>query len=173
MLTTSWAALTQQAASERYTGTGAGCAGQALTPAGSRSVLQAPRLSPLWAPRLSLLRALHMHWRWAPTTAPAVCCEHSSHHRNQNTEHSAESRLVRARAMLQMPSRTDAGHTLNGETAERLANTKPQLTPDTEGAANIISSGVHTLSTLWCMLRAADTECKGCVNNNDATGIKC
>lgn len=49
---------------------------------------------------------------------------------------------------------------------------KPQLTTGTEGAANIISGGVHTLSTL-CVLSAADTECKGCVNNNDATGIKC
>lgn len=71
-----------------------------------------------------------------------------------------------------MPSRTDARHTLTGETAARLANMKPQLTPDTEGAANIIGDGAHTLSTQR-MPSAADTDCEGCVNNNDATGIKC
>lgn len=55
---------------------------------------------------------------------------------------------MRARTALQMPTGTDAGRTLNGEIAERLANTKSQLTPDIEGAANISSGGEHTLSTL-------------------------
>lgn len=80
MLTASWAALGEHSVGEQSTGHW-----------GKRSRLRECSRNTPQAPRLSPLRALH--WHWAPSTVPAGCCEHSSHHRNPNTELSTESRL--------------------------------------------------------------------------------
>lgn len=102
MLTTSWAALTEHAASEQYTGHWGGMLGK-------RSHLQERAgVHGQWEnavgtkaePTASTAHALVL----GTNHSTSSLSKHSSHHRNQITERTAESWLVRAQATPQTPS---------------------------------------------------------------------
>lgn len=126
MLTTSWAALTEHTASEQYTGHRGGMQGKRShlrERAGVHgqwenavSTKAEPTASTKAEPTVGIKAEPTVGIKAEPTASTghalvlginhstSSLSKHSSHHRNQNPEHTAESWLVGAQATPQMPS---------------------------------------------------------------------